>query len=309
MRAARIRAATTTVEAQHCGPPGGRRTWGDVLRRGACWGAPLLLLLALPLFWSGSAAPVAGGSLLSVLALLACPLGMYFMMRMMAGGGRARDHRAESVQAEPARKDGPPSIGVALVAVAFGTAAVAAPVAARETAPVSPAFEHVHALAFDAGGRVLWLGAHTGLYRSEDGGRSWTKVALPVAHHEPDVMAIAAHPTAPDLVYVGTHEAGVLKTIDGGKTWKSANRGLGGLDVHGLAIDPNMPDKLHAAVRGKGAGIYRTTTGAQAGWVRVDDGPAGETKVLASVNIPTGMGGIFLYAGTAEGLQRNPDCF
>jgi hypothetical protein len=32
-------------------------------------------------------------------------------------------------------------------------------------------------------------------------------------------------------------------------------------------------------------------------------------KVLASVNIPTGMGGIWLYAGTAEGLVRNPDCF
>jgi hypothetical protein len=27
------------------------------------------------------------------------------------------------------------------------------------------------------------------------------------------------------------------------------------------------------------------------------------------LNIPTGMGGIFLYAGTGDGLQRNPDCF
>ena len=42
---------------------------------------------------------------------------------------------------------------------------------------------------------------------------------------------------------------------------------------------------------------------------RVDDGPAGEVKVLASVNVPTGMGGIFLYAGTGEGLLRSPDCF
>ena len=111
------------------------------------------------------------------------------------------------------------------------------------------------------------------------------------------------------VLYVGTHEAGVLKTIDGGKTWKAANRGLGGLDVHGLAIDPNAPDKVHAVVREKGSGIYRTTTGAEGGWVRVDDGPVGETKALVSVNIPTGMGGIFLYAGTGEGLQRDPDCF
>ena len=35
----------------------------------------------------------------------------------------------------------------------------------------------------------------------------------------------------------------------------------------------------------------------------------GEVKVLASVNIATGMGGIWLYAGSAEGLQRDPDCF
>jgi len=172
----------------------------------------------------------------------------------------------------------------------------------------APEFEHVHALTFDAAGRTLWLGAHTGLYRSEDAGRTWTKVALPSSQHGPDVMTIAMHPSEPSIVYVGTHEAGVLKTVDGGKTWKAANAGLGGLDVHGLAVDPNTPDKVHALVRDKAAGLYRSTDGGGK-WVRVDDGPAGETKVLASVNIPTGMGGIFLYAGTADGLQKSPDCF
>jgi photosystem II stability/assembly factor-like uncharacterized protein len=171
-----------------------------------------------------------------------------------------------------------------------------------------PSFEHVHALAFDAAGRTLWLGAHTGLYWSEDSGRTWAKAALPAQRHGPDVMAIASHPGESGVQYVGTHEAGVLKTVDGGKTWHAVNSGLRGLDVHGLAVDPNAPAKLHALVREVGAGLYRTTDGGQK-WVRVDDGPPGETKVLASVNIPTGMGGIFLYAGTGDGLQRNPDCF
>src|SRR5437867_11982005 len=121
-------------------------------------------------------------------------------------------------------------------------------------------------------------------------------------------MSVTPHPVESDVLYVGTHEAGVLKSIDGGKAWSAANAGLRGLDVHGLAIDPSAPSKLHALVREGGAGLYRTTDGGQK-WVRVDDGPAGETKVLASVNIPTGMGGIFLYAGTGDGLQRNPDCF
>ena len=175
-------------------------------------------------------------------------------------------------------------------------------------ANAAPDFEHVHALTFDAAGRTLWLGAHTGLYRSEDTGRTWTKVPLPAAHHGPDVMTVAVHPSEPSIVYVGTHETGVLKTADGGKTWMAVNAGLGGVDVHGLAVDPNAPEKLHALVRDKAAGLYRSTD--EGGkWVRVDDGPAGETKVLSSVNIPTGMGGIFLYAGTADGLQRSPDCF
>lgn len=67
-----------------CGmPPAGQRGWKDYLKRGACWGAPLLALLAIPLFWSGGNAAAAGGSILSALALLACPVGMYFMMRAM----------------------------------------------------------------------------------------------------------------------------------------------------------------------------------------------------------------------------------
>ena len=191
-------------------------------------------------------------------------------------------------------------------ALAFLSVAPAVAVSGEPSTPT--AFEHVHTLAFDAAGRALWLGAHTGLYRSDDGGRRWSKVAVPAQGHDPDVMAVIGHPNAASVVYVGTHEAGVLKTTDGGETWVAVNTGLRGLDVHGLAIDPNTPDKLHARVREMGAGLYRTTDGGQK-WVHVDDGPAGETKVLVSVNIPTGMGGIFLYAGTGDGLQRNPDCF
>jgi photosystem II stability/assembly factor-like uncharacterized protein len=169
-------------------------------------------------------------------------------------------------------------------------------------------FEHIHALAIDGEGRGLLLGAHTGLFRSEDGGKSWQPVALSTKHAHLDVMAIAVDPKDPRSIYVGTHEAGAFKSTDGGATWTEVNTGLTGLDVHGLAIDPTTAGKLHAAVREKGEGIYRTTDGG-AKWTRVDDGPGGEVKVLASVNIPTGMGGIWLYAGTAEGLQRAPDCF
>ena len=56
-------------------------------------------------------------------------------------------------------------------------------------------------------------------------------------------MDIAADPKDPKTIYIGTHEAGVLKSTDGGKTWREAGSGLGGSDIHGLAIDPNKPCK------------------------------------------------------------------
>ncbi|MGH7392344.1 MAG: DUF2933 domain-containing protein [Candidatus Rokuibacteriota bacterium] len=72
-------------QAASHGQPAGqqKKSWTDQLTRWACWGAPVLLLLALPLLWSGNGLAAAGGSLLGVLALLACPLGMFFMMRAM----------------------------------------------------------------------------------------------------------------------------------------------------------------------------------------------------------------------------------
>lgn len=169
-------------------------------------------------------------------------------------------------------------------------------------------FEHVHSLAIDLDGQTLLLGAHTGLFKSADGGRSWQKIALSEKRSRLDVMAVTPDPKDPKTIYVATHEVGVLKSTDGGTAWKEVNTGLKGHDVHGLAIDPNAPGKLHAAVRDKGEGIYRTENGGQK-WVRIDDGPGGEIKVLTSVNLSTGMGGIFLYAGTGEGLQKSPDCF
>ncbi|MCI0370773.1 MAG: hypothetical protein L0214_05215 [candidate division NC10 bacterium] len=58
-------------------------TW-SLLKMGACCGGALLLFALVPLVaGTGGAFAAVGSSLLSIAALLACPLGMYFMMRGM----------------------------------------------------------------------------------------------------------------------------------------------------------------------------------------------------------------------------------
>ena len=78
-------------------------------------------------------------------------------------------------------------------------------------------------------------------------------------------------------------------------------------------MDPNEPQKLHAWVVDKG--LYRTTNGGDV-WARVDDGPKmpvtlapTDVKGLLSVNISTGMGGIYLAAATTNGFFVSADCF
>lgn len=96
-----LAAARTDSKGSACAvSPAGRPAWRDLLKRAACWGAPVLLLLAIPLIWSGGWAAT-GGSLLSVLAVLACPLGMYFMMRGMG----SMQHQKSAPEAEQSKEN------------------------------------------------------------------------------------------------------------------------------------------------------------------------------------------------------------
>ncbi len=60
------------------------------LGRALCWGAPLLVLGVLLVGGTGALAGAAG-ALLPALAILACPLGMYLMMRSMSKMGHQDD--------------------------------------------------------------------------------------------------------------------------------------------------------------------------------------------------------------------------
>ncbi len=162
----------------------------------------------------------------------------------------------------------PRLLATGLVALALVCTVPLRSLAAQGEADKGPSFEHVHALAMDAEGRTLFLGAHTGLFRSEDGGRSWKPVPLATTQAHLDIMAIAPDLRDPRILYVATHERGVFQSRDGGTTWSEVNTCLGGLDVHGVAVDPNVPSKLHAAVREKGEGVYRTTNAGGTTWER-----------------------------------------
>jgi photosystem II stability/assembly factor-like uncharacterized protein len=93
-----------------------------------------------------------------------------------------------------------------------------------------------------------------GIYKSGDGGETWTYVGLPNSER---VAKIIVSPTSSDTVFAAvpgalwsdSPERGLYKTADGGKTWniilKGANVSTG---ASAIAIDPVDPNKMFAAM-------------------------------------------------------------
>jgi photosystem II stability/assembly factor-like uncharacterized protein len=111
-----------------------------------------------------------------------------------------------------------------------------------------------HALLVDpAAPSRLYLGTHVGLYRSEDGGRSWAFAKL----EGQDAMNLAR--THSGALWAAGHNV-LAQSSDGGRTWTDVRPdGLPSIDIHGFTTDPTEPERLYAAVAGEG--LYRSSDG------------------------------------------------
>jgi tetratricopeptide (TPR) repeat protein/photosystem II stability/assembly factor-like uncharacterized protein len=90
------------------------------------------------------------------------------------------------------------------------------------------------------------------------------------------VTAIVIDPNDPGIMYAGTEDAGIYKSIDGGISWQPAQKGLERANVSTLIIDPKIPSTLYAGV--VLGGIYKSVDGA-ASWFPINSGidlPGGE---------------------------------
>lgn len=90
-----------------------------------------------------------------------------------------------------------------------------------------------------------------GLFISDDGGGKWAQIDKGLLQ-QIWVRSIIPHPTDPNVLYLGTSRKGVLKSTDGGKTWKESNTGLTDPDkeIRTVVIDPRNPTILYAGSYG-----------------------------------------------------------
>ncbi|HWP72236.1 MAG TPA: sialidase family protein, partial [Gemmatimonadaceae bacterium] len=185
---------------------------------------------------------------------------------------------------------------------------------------------------------VIWVGTGepqnmrssswgNGVYKSIDGGRTWSAPMLPKSQH---IGRIVIDPRDPNVVYVAAvgplwapgGERGLFKTSDGGNTWtntKAISQFTGFTEV---VMDPLNPDVLYAASyqrerraysflpAGPETAIWKTTDGAKT-WTKLTSGlPTGELgRIGLSVcrSRPSTVYAIVHSRGTTGGTFRSDD--
>ena len=120
--------------------------------------------------------------------------------------------------------------------------------------------------------------------------------SYPIYAGEMTSIAIVVTPTVTQTVYVGTRDAGVFKTTNGGQSWQPARNGLTFYPIRSLQIDPQHPNTLYAGTDFDG--IWKSTDGGDT-WA---DSSSGLDKSLIVFNIVMNPQNTnTLYAGLAGG--------
>jgi len=192
---------------------------------------------------------------------------------------------------------------------------------------------------------VVWVGSGEsnsqrsvsygdGVYRSDDGGKSWSNLGLKKSEH---IGRVVIDPRDSKVVYVAAEgplwgpggDRGLYKSVDGGKNWKAVLTISENTGVVDVALDPSNPDIVYAAAYqrrrhvftlidgGPESAIYKSTD-AGATWNKLKSGlpsvdmgriglavsGADPNVVYASIEAADGKGGIFRSSDKGATWER-----
>ncbi len=174
----------------------------------------------------------------------------------------------------------------------------------------------------NVGGRHVGFG--DGIYRSDDGGKSWKQMGLENSEH---ISRILVHPDNSDFILVAAQgplwnkggDRGLYRSLDGGGSWEKVlgdNEWTGATEV---VFDPADPGWIYAATwqrhrnvaaymgGGPGTGIYRSSDGGET-WEKLSRGlpdsnmgkiglavsPFDRNVIYAAIELDRRRGGLFI---------------
>lgn len=79
------------------------------------------------------------------------------------------------------------------------------------------------------------------IFRSADGGRTWSEPPVRIEQHCPRIMhtrvtTLLADPTEPGTIWAGVEIDGLRVSRDAGESWQEIGQGLSSRDIHAMAV-------------------------------------------------------------------------
>jgi photosystem II stability/assembly factor-like uncharacterized protein len=195
---------------------------------------------------------------------------------------------------------------------------------------------------------VIWVGTGEnnsqrsvsfgdGVYKSMDGGQSWTNTGLTESEH---IGRIVVHPDNSDVVFVAAQgplwrsggDRGLYKTTDGGATWERILHVSDDTGVSEVWLDPRDPDLMYATsyqrrrhvwtlINGGPESAFHKSTDGGATWRKIDKGlpdvdrgrmglcisPVNPDVVYGVVDAVRDEGGVFRSLDRGESWEKRSD--
>ncbi|MFZ4619502.1 MAG: VPS10 domain-containing protein [Bacteroidota bacterium] len=166
-----------------------------------------------------------------------------------------------------------------------------------------------------------------GIYKSEDGGKSWKNMGLQKSEH---ISAIVFDPRNTKTMYAAAQgplwkeggDRGLYKSTDGGATWKNLLKPSENNGVTDVVLDPRTPDVVYAStyqrrrhfwsmINGGPEGSIQKSTDGGATWNKLAGGlPSGDLGRIGLAISPVNPDILFAYIeaqGEGNGIYRSSD--
>jgi photosystem II stability/assembly factor-like uncharacterized protein len=183
---------------------------------------------------------------------------------------------------------------------------------------------------FPAGGSAIWvLTEYAGLFRSLDGGASFSSFGVNDGLLATNPRAVVVHPTAsPTRIYAGLGDSNTVtpalwRSDNNGVTWPTANSGLRAGQIRALAIDPTttinpatgLPSLSGTVVYAGGRGVLfgpqalppgNLSSGRNGGLYKSANGGSSWTTLDGGLPTSTSSGATFANLGLVRAIVLDP---
>ncbi len=150
---------------------------------------------------------------------------------------------------------------------------------------------------------TLYAATTEGFWMTTDSGKTWAMTS----QRNLEINSIAVHANAPERIFIGTNNYGVMVSNDGGKSFEQTNQNFSSRFTYSITADLENPNRLYAMTQNTatGGGFFFISTDGGATWQAAKN--LNVVRVSPVALLQDRLSPNTMYIGTNAGMYRSLD--